>query len=147
MGYEKTQSEDTLCASFADLHEPQTVDGILVASAYTEVIAAAVYGFGTVAMPEAPMRHVLAQDVAHRLAAAHPTGAIRLTILAQDGGDQPGSHLCMPEPAKKPLSVDTERASPQRAVTRTLSRSDRGGAPRARVPSRASAALAGPSRR
>ncbi len=107
VGYEKRQSADTLCASFADLHEPQTVDGILVASAYTEVIAAMVYGVGTIAMPEAPMRHVLAQDVAHRLAAAHPTGAIRLTILAQEGGDAPGSHLCMPEPAKKPLSVDT----------------------------------------
>lgn len=33
VGYEKIQSVDTLCASFADLHEPQTVDGILVSSA------------------------------------------------------------------------------------------------------------------
>lgn len=107
VGYEKIQSVDTLCASFADLHEPQTVDGILVSSAYTEVIAAMVYGVGTIALPEAPMRHVLAQDVAHRLTAAHPTGEIRLTILAQNGGDEPGSHLCMPEPEKKPLSVDT----------------------------------------
>ncbi len=107
VGYEKIQSVETLCASFADLHEPQTVDGILVSSPYTEVIAAMVYGVGTLAMPEAPMRHALAQDVAHRLAAAHPTGEIRLTILAQDGGDEPGSHVCTPEPAKKPLSVDT----------------------------------------
>jgi hypothetical protein len=56
-----------------------------------------------------------AQDGAHRLAAAHPTGAIRLTILAQEGGDAPGSHLCMPEPAKKPLSVDTGMRKPATA--------------------------------
>ena len=70
-GLRQEQSVDTLCASFADLHEPQTVDGILVSSPYTEVIAAMVYGFGTIALPRAPMRQALAQDVAHRLAAAH----------------------------------------------------------------------------
>ena len=155
VGYEKRQSVDTLCASFADLHEPQTVDGILVASPYTEVIAAMVYGVGTIAMPEAPMRHVLAQDVAHRLAAAHPTGEIRLTILAQDGGDEPGSHVCMPEPAKKPLSVDTGmRKSRNGRGNRTFSRSDRAALPArvrratppcARCDGRAQAArLAGP---
>jgi hypothetical protein len=112
VGYDKRQSVDTLCASFADLHEPQTVDGMLVASAYTEVIAAMVYGVGTIALPEVPMRRVLAQDVAHRLAVAHPTGEIRLTILAQDGGDEAGRHLCKQEPAKKPLSVDTGMRKP-----------------------------------
>jgi len=118
VGYDKRQSVDTLCASFTDLHEPQTVDGILVSSPYTEVIAAVVYGVGTIAMPEAPMRHVLAQEVAHRITAAHPTGEIRLTILAQDGGDEPGTHLCMPEPAKK-LSVDTELRKPDSAGNST----------------------------
>jgi len=107
VGYEKIQSVDTLCASFADLHEPHSVDGILVSSPYTEVIAAMVYGVGTIAMPEVSMRQVLAADVAHRLAAAHPTGEIRLTILAQEGGDEPGHDVCRPEPLKKPLAADT----------------------------------------
>ena len=116
VGYEKTQSVDTLCASFADLHQPQTVDGILVSSPYTEVIAAMVYGVGTIAMPEAPMRHALAQDVAHRLAAANPTGEIRLTILAQDGGDEAGRHQCAPEPPTKALAADTGIRKPDSAA-------------------------------
>jgi hypothetical protein len=120
VGYDKRQSVDTLCASFADLHEPQTVDGILVSSPYTEVIAAMVYGFGTIAMSEVPMRRVLAQDVAHRLAAAHPTGEIRLTILAQDGGDEPGRHQCMQEPPKKPLSVDTGMRKPDTSTSASV---------------------------
>jgi hypothetical protein len=119
VGYEKIQSVDTLCASFADLHEPQTVDGILVSSSYTEVIAAMVYGVGTLAMPEAPMRHVLAQDVAHRLAAANPTGEIRLTILAQDGGDEAGRHQCTQEPTKG-LSADTGMRKPETAAAASV---------------------------
>jgi hypothetical protein len=100
VGYEKVQSMETLCASFADLHEPQTVDGIVVSSHYTEVIAALVYGVSTIAMPESPMLRALAEEVAHKLAAAHPRGDIHLTLLAQDGGDAPGTHLCTPEPSK-----------------------------------------------
>jgi hypothetical protein len=115
VGYEKTQSVDTLCASFIDLHDPQTVDGILVSSPYTEVIAALVYGVGTIAIPEPSMRRVLAQDVAHRLAAANPTGEIRLTILAQDGGDEVGSHQCTPAPARGTLAVDTGVRQPDTA--------------------------------
>ena len=102
--------------AFADLHQPQTVDGILVSSPYTEVIAAMVYGVGTIALPEAPMRHALAQDVAHRLAAANPTGEIRLTILAQDGGDEAGRHQCAPEPPTKALSADTGMRKPDSAA-------------------------------
>jgi hypothetical protein len=100
VGYEKVQSVDTLCASFVDLHAPQTVDEILVASPYTEVIAAMVYGVGTIAMTDTPMRRALAEDVAHALAAAHPTGEIRLMILTQEGGDEVGTHVCTPEPRK-----------------------------------------------
>ena len=98
VGYEKVQSVDTLCASFVDLHAPQTVDEILVASPYTEVIAALVYGVGTIAMTDTPMRHALAADVVHAMAAAHPTGEIRLMILTQEGGDAEGAHVCAPEP-------------------------------------------------
>jgi hypothetical protein len=98
VGYEKVQSMETLCASFADLHEPQTVDGIRVSSRYTEVIAALVYGVGTIAMPESPMRRALAEEVAHKLAAARPNGDIHLTLLAQEGGDAPGTHQCTPQP-------------------------------------------------
>lgn len=98
VGYEKVQSVDTLCASFVDLHAPETVDEILIASPYTEVIAALVYGVGTIAITDAPMRHALAVDVVHAMAAAHPTGEIRLMILTQEGGDAEGTHVCTPEP-------------------------------------------------
>ena len=39
-------------------------------------------------------------------------GEIRLTILAQDGGDEAGRHQCRPEPAKMPLSADTATRQP-----------------------------------
>jgi len=57
-----------------------------------------VYGVGTIAMTDTPMRHALAADVVHAMAAAHPTGEIRLMILTQEGGDAEGAHVCAPEP-------------------------------------------------
>jgi len=101
VGYEKIQSVDTLCASLVDLHDPQSVNGILISSPYTEVIAAFAYGVGTIAQSESAMRQALAQDVAHALVGAHATGEIRLILLTQEGGDQAGSHKCTPEPPKR----------------------------------------------
>lgn len=115
VGYEKVQSVDTLCASFVDLHAPQTVDEILVASPYTEVIAAMVYGVGTIAMTDTPMRRALAEEVAHALATAHPTGEIRLMILTQEGGDEAGTHVCTPEPPKT-LSAQHSAGSGKPAI-------------------------------
>jgi hypothetical protein len=108
VGYEKVQSVETLCASLIDLRQPASADGILVTTAYTEVIAALAYGVSTVAMPETSIRDALAKDVARRLSAAQPTGSIRLMILAQEGGDQPGTHACTPEPqvSGKTLTAD-----------------------------------------
>ena len=101
VGYEKIQSMDTLCASFVDLHDPRSVDGILISSPYTEVIAAFGYGVGTVALTESAMQHALAKDVAQTLVGAHATGEIRLILLSQEGGDEAGSHKCTPEPPKR----------------------------------------------
>ena len=83
VGYEKVQSLDTLRASLVDLRHPQQADGLLAASAYTEVIAALVYGVGTIAMPEPALRKALAEEVAHTLASRHPSGPIRLVVVAQ----------------------------------------------------------------
>jgi len=83
VGYEKVQSLDTLPASLVDLHHPQQAEGLLAASAYTEVIAALVYGVGTIAMPEPALRKALAEEVAHRLANGHPSGPIRVIVVAQ----------------------------------------------------------------
>jgi len=57
-----------------------------VSSTYSEVIASLAYGVATIAMPESALRQALARDVAHTLTTAHPTGTIRLIVLAQDGG-------------------------------------------------------------
>jgi hypothetical protein len=86
VGYEKIQSRSTLSASFVDLHDPQATDELLIASDYSEVVAALVYGVATVARPRAALEQALATDVAHRLAAAHPTGPIRLAVVMQSGG-------------------------------------------------------------
>jgi len=86
VGYEKVQSRASLTASLVDLHVPHAAQSLEVSSTYSEVIAAAVYGVATVARPHAALRDALATEVAHRLAAEHPTGAIRLIVLAQDGG-------------------------------------------------------------
>jgi hypothetical protein len=64
------------------------------------VIAALVYGVSTIAMSETAIGNALAEDVAHKLATAHPTGAIRLMILAQDGGDERDVRRCTSEPPK-----------------------------------------------
>jgi hypothetical protein len=86
VGYEKIQSRSALSASFVDLHDPQAADELLVASTYSEFVASLVYGVATVARPRAALEQALAEDVAHRLAAAQPTGAIRLAVVTQTGG-------------------------------------------------------------
>jgi hypothetical protein len=87
VGYEKIQSRASLTASLVDLHVPHSAESLEVSSTYSEFIAAAVYGVATIARPQAALRDALAADVAHRLAIEHPTGTIRLIVLAQDGGD------------------------------------------------------------
>jgi hypothetical protein len=90
VGYEKIQSRESLTASLVELpvdpQVPPAADSLHVSSTYSEVIAALVYGVATVAMPERAVRRALAHDVAHTLAAAHPTGTIRLVVVAQEGG-------------------------------------------------------------
>ena len=86
VGYEKVQSRDSLTASLIDLHAPQGAEILEASTTYSEVIAAMVYGIGTIAMPQTALRDALAKDVAHKLAGAQPTGTIRLIVLAQDGG-------------------------------------------------------------
>ena len=86
VGYEKVQSRDSLTASLIDLHAPQGAEILEASTTYSEVIAAMVYGVGTVAMPQTALRNALAVDIAHKLASAQPTGTIRLIVLAQDGG-------------------------------------------------------------
>jgi hypothetical protein len=86
VGYEKTQSRESLVASLIDLHAPTPADGLQVSSTYSEVIASLVYGVGTIAMPQSALRDALAKDVAHTIAAAHPSGPIRLIVLGQKGG-------------------------------------------------------------
>jgi hypothetical protein len=89
VGYEKVQSRDSVSASLVDLHAPPGADGLLVASTYSEFIASLVYGVATIAMPEGALRKALAEDVAHTLARAHPTGAIRLVVLVQESRGAP----------------------------------------------------------
>jgi hypothetical protein len=84
VGYEKTQSLETLPAVLLDLQSPQPPDYLLCQSAYSEVAAGLFYGVMTIAMPEPAVRDALARDVAHTLAAAHPNGAIRLLVLHYD---------------------------------------------------------------
>jgi hypothetical protein len=84
-----------------DLHVPHAAESLEVSSTYSEVIAAAVYGVATVPRPQAALRDALATEVAHRLAAEHPTGAIRLIVLAQDGGvAEPDPNLGEDPPAQ-----------------------------------------------
>jgi|SRR5277367_1134987 len=84
VGYEKTQSLETLSASFMDLQKPEAPEKLFVTSNYTEVAAGLVYGFMTMAMPEVAVRQALVRDVAQTLAKAQPEGPIRLVVLAQD---------------------------------------------------------------
>jgi hypothetical protein len=90
VGYEKIQSRESLSASLVELpvdpQVPPAADSLHVSSTYSEFIAALVYGVATVAMPQTAVRSALARDVAHTLAAAHPTGTIRLVVVAQEGG-------------------------------------------------------------
>ena len=86
VGYQKTQSRESLVASLVDLRAPTPADGLRVSSTYSEVIASFVYGVGTVAMPESALRDALAREVAHAIGTAHPGGPIRLMVLAQNGG-------------------------------------------------------------
>jgi hypothetical protein len=85
VGYEKIQSRSVLSASFVDLHDLRAADELLVASNYPEFIASLVYGVTTVARPQAALEQALAEEVVHRLAAAHPRGAIRLAVVTQTG--------------------------------------------------------------
>ena len=86
VGYEKVQSRESLVATLVDLHAPTPADELLVSSTYSEVIASLVYGVGTVAMPQSALRDALAKEVAHAIGTAHPTGPVRLMVLAQSGG-------------------------------------------------------------
>ena len=103
VGYEKVQSRASLSASLVDLHVPQAAESLEVSSTYSEVIAAMVYGVVTVARPQAALRDALATEVVHRLVAEHPTGAIRLMVLAQDGGVVEGD----PNDGEDPLAQVT----------------------------------------
>ena len=100
VGYEKVQSRDSVLASLVDLHT-RAAERLEVSTTYSEVIAAAVYGVATIARPQAALRDALAADVAHRLAAAQPTGAIRLILVEQEGGTaEPGSNHPAPPPRR-----------------------------------------------
>jgi hypothetical protein len=91
VGYEKTQSRESLVATLVDLHAPTPADELLVSSTYSEVIASFAYGVATVAMPQRALRDALAGEVARTLGAAHPVGPIRLIVVAQSGGTaEPG---------------------------------------------------------
>jgi hypothetical protein len=83
VGYEKVQSHASLTAALIDVRDPQAAEGFLVDSDYSETIAALVYGVATAARPQAALQQALGREVAHELAVAHPTGAIRLTIVRQ----------------------------------------------------------------
>jgi hypothetical protein len=107
VGYEKVQSRDSLSASLIDLRAPQGAESLEVSTTYSEVIAAAVYGVATIARPQAALRDALAADVAHRLASGQPTGAIRLIVLAQDGG------------TAEPDPKDKGKSTPQQVVSGT----------------------------
>jgi hypothetical protein len=85
VGYEKVQSRDSVIASLIDLHA-HSAESLEVSTTYSEVIAAAVYGVATIARPQAALREALAADVVHELVALHPTGPIRIMVLAEDGG-------------------------------------------------------------
>jgi hypothetical protein len=106
VGYEKVQSRDSVMASLIDLHT-RSAERLETSTTYSEVIAAAVYGIGTIARPQAALRDALAADVAHRLAAAQPTGAIRLMVVAQEGGtSEPGSDHPTPAPRHAVAQVE-----------------------------------------
>jgi hypothetical protein len=98
VGYEKIQSRESLAASLVDLRAPAAMESLQVSSTYSEVIASFAYGVATIAMPESALRQALARDVVHTLTTAHPTGTIRLIVLAQDGGTTEGH----PSDSKRP---------------------------------------------
>lgn len=89
VGYTKMQWRAILPASMVDVRNPQAADGLLATTTYTEVIAGFAYGFATIGRPQAALEEALAADVAHRLTAEHPRGAIRLAVVAQRGGAGP----------------------------------------------------------
>lgn len=110
VGYEKIQSRTSLVATLVDLRAPTPADELLVSSTYSEVIASLVYGVGTIAMPQSALRDALAKEVAHTLGAAHPAGAIRLVVMARNGG------IAEPEPrnvneAPRPVMAGAATAS------------------------------------
>jgi len=108
VGYEKVQSRASLSASLIELHVPHAAESLEVSSTYSEFIAAAVYGVATIARPQAALRDALAAEVAHRLAIAHPAGAIRLILLAQDGGIEEGDPNHAEEPPAQ-AAADAQR--------------------------------------
>jgi hypothetical protein len=110
VGYEKVQSRDSLTASLIDLHGPQGAESLEASTTYSEVIAAAVYGVATIARPHAALRDALAADVARKLASALPRGAIRLIVLAQDGG------TAEPDPKDKAKSTPQPVVPAQQAA-------------------------------
>jgi hypothetical protein len=111
VGYEKIQSRESLAASLVDLRAPAAVESLQVSSTYSEVIASFAYGVATIAMPESALRQALARDVARTLTTAHPTGTIRLIVLAQDGGTTEGHPSDSNRPAPQ-AAAEARRAAP-----------------------------------
>jgi hypothetical protein len=83
VGYEKTQSIETLPATLLDLRDPQSLQVLCASSAYSEVAAGLVYGVTTIALPEPGLRKALAREVTRTLAEAQPAGEIRLLVVSQ----------------------------------------------------------------
>lgn len=84
VGYEKTQSIETLPATLLDLRNPQSLQVLCASSAYSEVTTGLVYGVTTIALPESGLRKALAQKVTRTLAEAQPAGEIRLLVVSQE---------------------------------------------------------------
>jgi hypothetical protein len=85
VGYEKVQFRSVLPASMVDLHRPQAADELLATSTYNNIVAGFAYGFAHIARSQAALEQALVTDVVHTLAAAHPTGPIRLAVVAERG--------------------------------------------------------------
>jgi acyl-CoA synthetase (AMP-forming)/AMP-acid ligase II len=83
VGYEKTQSIDSLPATLLDLRDPKSLQVLCASSAYSEVTTGLVYGVMTIGLPEPGLRKALAREVTRTLAEAQPAGAIRLLVVSQ----------------------------------------------------------------
>ena len=84
VGYEKTQSRETLTGTLLDLRNPASFDGLSSVSSYTEVTAGLFYGISTIAMPVEAVQRALAREIAHTLGRAHPQGVVRVVMLRQE---------------------------------------------------------------